>query len=86
MLAAAFERLPLRPGVQPRVGLRVALLAPLAMADPGAGRATPKFRDANRATCARELKRLEIQAGRVAKLSKSAHDQKGRAKAAKNAL
>ena len=86
MLAAAFELLPLRPGVQARVDLRVELLAPLAMAGPGAGRATPKFRDANRATCAKELKRLELQAERVAKLSKKARDHLARARAAKMLL
>ena len=69
--------------MQARVGLRVELLAPLAMAGPGAGRATPMFRDANRATCAKELKRLELQAGKVAKLSKNASDRVARARAAR---
>ena len=83
MLAAAFQRLPLKPSTEARVGLRVELLTSLAMADAGAGRAPPMFRDANRATCAKELKRLELQAERVTKFAKEARGQVARARAAR---
>jgi hypothetical protein len=82
-VGSAFLSLRLQPGREGQVVRLCQLLTGFANPDPTAGRITPNFSNASRSTCARELKCLGVQAGRLAKLATSHPDSIRLARAAK---
>jgi hypothetical protein len=74
-IRAALLSLPIPPGKEGQVERLCHMLVGAKDPDPKAGRVPPNFRNATNPTCAKELKRLAGQAGRLAKLARPPLDR-----------